>query len=118
VGTPVSGPALPAPPAPLHTGYRKRFDLAPVAPQTNCPSSAHPTHDKSFNDGARELAGYSPDVSVTYLTDLRLMARRDGRALPPRSVVLFVWQSLAAGHGPGSADILRAIAPIASAPIH
>ena len=105
--------------------FRKRLDLA---------LRLHPGTDHVFiisgsleNDGrferiARdELQGFSPDVAVTYLTDRPLDELvANVKQLPRRSVILFAWQRSRNEQGTvlESADILGAIAPVASVPIY
>ena len=79
-------------------------------------------HDRRFEIIAREeLRGLEHVVQINYLTDLplnELIART--RSLPPRSVILYVWQQALNERGRllQTYDVLNQIAPGASAPIY
>jgi signal transduction histidine kinase len=78
-------------------------------------------HDRKFEQLARNvLQDYHGRAPITYLTDLppdTLLATL--KTLPPRSVVLYVWQQALDPHGKllETADIMAAIAP-APVPIY
>jgi PAS domain S-box-containing protein len=79
-------------------------------------------HDKRLETLAREqLQGYESRVEVEYLTDLRpeeLAART--KALPERSLVLYVWQQSRSEQGRvlETREVLAAFAPSARVPIY
>jgi signal transduction histidine kinase len=105
--------------------FRSQIDLARrLHPRTNRAFVVSGTlsHDKSIETLARaQLAGYAPDVAITYLTDLGLDALvASVRALPPRSVIVYAWQQSLSRQGTvlESTDVARAIAPFASVPIY
>ena len=77
--------------------YRRTLDLAlKLHPRTEHVFivSGTPTHDKSFETMARnDLQGFNNAVAITYLTDLPLEElMTELKALPERSIVLYVWQ--------------------------
>lgn len=78
--------------------------------------------DRRFELVAREkLGGMEQVVKINYLTDLplnELIART--RSLPPRSVILYIWQQALDERGKllQTYDVLSQIAPGASAPIY
>ena len=78
--------------------------------------------DRRFELVAREkLGGMEQVVKINYLTDLplnELIART--RSLPPRSVILYIWQQALDERGKllQSYEVLSQIAPGASAPIY
>ena len=105
--------------------YRKTLDLAlHLHPQTEelFVISGTPEHDKRFETSAREeLAGYERRLRITYLTDLPVsdLVNRV-KALPQRSVILYVWQRSAVESEKSlqTIQILEKIRQNASVPIY
>jgi signal transduction histidine kinase len=105
--------------------YRKTLDLAlNLHPQTEelFVISGTPEHDKRFETSAREeLAGYERRLRITYLTDLPVsdLVNRV-KALPQRSVILYVWQRSAVESEKSlqTIQILEKIRQNASVPIY
>jgi signal transduction histidine kinase/CheY-like chemotaxis protein len=105
--------------------YRRTLELAlKLHPRTEHAFivSGTPAHDKSFETMARnDLQGFNNTVPITYLTDLpfeKLMTTL--KALPERSIVLYVWQRLRNQQGKllESQQVLTLIAPSAKAPVY
>lgn len=105
--------------------HRKTLDLAlKLHPETEevFIISGTPEHDKRFETSAREeLAGYEKKFRITYLTDLPVsdLVNRV-KQLPPRSLILYVWQrSAVESEKPlQTIQILEKIRESASAPIY
>ena len=105
--------------------YRKRLDLAlrlhPETEQVFIISGTLSRNGGIERTARNELKGYKPDVGITYLTDRSLDELvASVKQLPHRSVILYTWQQWRNEHGTvlEPADILGAIAPVASAPIY
>jgi signal transduction histidine kinase len=105
--------------------YRKRLDLAlrlhPETDQVFVISGTLSRNGGIERTARNELQGYRPDVGITYLTDRSLDELvASVKQLPQRSVILYTWQQSRNEHGTvlEPADILGAIAPVASAPIY
>lgn len=105
--------------------HRKTLDLAlKLHPDTEqvFVISGTPERDKRFETAARqELHGYESRVRITYLTDLplgELVSKT--KSLPPRSVILYVWQRTSNEREKlmQTTDVLAAFAPSASAPVY
>ena len=105
--------------------HRKTVDLAlKLQPETQelYVISGTPERDKRFEMAAREeLAGYEKKVRITYLTDHPVsdLVNRV-RALPQRSIVLYVWQRSAVESEKAlqTFQILEQISRNASVPIY
>jgi len=84
--------------------------------------SGTPAHDKSFETMARnDLQGFNNKVPITYLTDLPLEKLITTlKALPERSIVLYVWQRLRNQQGKllESQEVLTSIAPSVKVPMY
>jgi signal transduction histidine kinase len=105
--------------------HRKTLDLAlRLHPRTEQVFVISGTldHDKRLEIHAREeLQGFENRVQITYLTDLSLEELlANMKSLPPRSIVLHVWQQSRNENGKllESADMLALIARSATVPIY
>jgi signal transduction histidine kinase/CheY-like chemotaxis protein len=105
--------------------YRRTLELAlKLHPRTQHVFivSGTPTHDKSFETMARnDLQGFNNAIAITYLTDLPLEELRTTlKALPERSIVLYVWQRSRNQQGKllESQEVLTLIAPSAKVPLY
>lgn len=105
--------------------HRKTLDLAlKLHPETEevFIISGTPEHDKRFETSAREeLAGYEKKFRITYLTDLPVSDLLNRvKQLPPRSLILYVWQrSAVESEKPlQTIQILEKIRESASTPIY
>ena len=105
--------------------YRKTLDLAlKLQPETQelYVISGTPERDKRFEITAREeLAGYEKRVRINYLTDLPVNDLLNRvKALPPRSIILYVWQLSVVDSGKAlyTFQILEQVRQNASVPIY
>jgi len=105
--------------------FRKRLDLVlrlhPETEQVFIISGSLDRNGRIERTARNELQGFESRVRITYLTDLsvaQLVARV--KQLPPRTVILYTWQQSRNEDGTVllTGDVLGAIAPVASVPIH
>lgn len=109
----------------LQSTHQKTLDLAlrlHPATQHVFVVSGSLEHDKRFETNSKkELQGYDSKVAINYLTDLPLNELISTTStLPPRSIVLYVWQQALDTQGQllESYETLTRFAPTSSAPIY
>ena len=106
------------------TSYRKTVELAMKlhrgTQRVFIVSKTPPTGDSWEKLARNDLQGFN-DAAITYLTDLQLEELRARlKALPERSIVLYVWARLQIQEGEflESRDVLSSIAPSVRVPIY
>ena len=106
------------------TSYRKTVELAmklhPGTQRVFIVSKTPPAGDSWEKLARNDLQGFN-DAAITYLTDLPLEELRAKlKALPERSIVLYVWVRLRIQEGEflESRDVLSSIAPSVRVPIY